>query len=220
MGEALAPRHSSSDYEGAFRSLLPTGPAWEEEHENLSALIEGLSSVFAEPFDRIAALFLDTESDPRFTRQLLSDWEKAFGLPDDCVSTPLTVEDRINALINRMTLAGGQSVAFFISLAKSLGYDITITEFAPFMAGASRCGDDWWCIGPPEIRFYWSVHVSAARLSWFRAGSGQAGVDHHLEFSIAEDLECILRRYKPAQTEVVFDYSQPLDEISSPYAGV
>lgn len=318
--KAVAPRHSSSDYASAFRSLLPTGPAWEEEHENLAATVEGLSSVFADPFDIATAAFLDQESDPRFTRQLLEDWERAFGLPDDCISVPQTIEDRINALLVRMTLKGGQSIPFFISVAKIIGYDISICEFAPFMAGVSRCGDtgpelsraaymvppdmplvlqeglttppsspvegekyilgigctgawadqdqclatwdgfnwqfasplspriageiavlkgqriikfdganwqtvgEWtkdhyrWVIGPPEIRFYWVVYPSKTKLMWFRASSGRSGVDHHLEFSIAEDLECLLRRYKPAHTQIVFDYSDMI-EITSPTYG-
>ena len=64
-----------------------------------------------------------------------------------------------------------------------------------------------WEIGPPDIRFYWAVRVGARRYTWFRASSGQAGVNHHLEFGLATDLECILRRWKPAHTEIIFDYS-------------
>jgi uncharacterized protein YmfQ (DUF2313 family) len=66
-----------------------------------------------------------------------------------------------------------------------------------------------WEIGPPEMRFYWSVKVDATRLTWFRVGlgGGQAGVDPHLRIGIATDLECVLRRIKPAHTEVLFDYS-------------
>ena len=62
-------------------------------------------------------------------------------------------------------------------------------------------------VGPPENRFYWTVHVMNARLSWFRATSGQAGVDPHLRIGLATDLECLLRRYAPAHTQIIFDYS-------------
>jgi uncharacterized protein YmfQ (DUF2313 family) len=46
-----------------------------------------------------------------------------------------------------------------------------------------------------------------APLTWFRAGAGQAGVQHHLTIGYAQDLECLLRRWKPAQTDIIFDYS-------------
>ncbi|MBR0879097.1 uncharacterized protein YmfQ (DUF2313 family) [Bradyrhizobium barranii subsp. barranii] len=62
-------------------------------------------------------------------------------------------------------------------------------------------------LGPDTNRFYWTVHVHQANLMWFRCASGQCGVDPHLRIGRAEDLECILARWKPAHTEIVFDYS-------------
>jgi uncharacterized protein YmfQ (DUF2313 family) len=62
-------------------------------------------------------------------------------------------------------------------------------------------------VGPPENRFYWQVHVHAGTLQWFRCGSGQCGVDPHLRIGRAQDLECILERWKPAHTIIIYDYS-------------
>jgi len=74
-------------------------------------------------------------------------------------------------------------------------------------------------LGPPTNRFYWSVHVADADLMWFRCGEGgetehgtaygggQCGVDPHLRIDYAEDLECLLNRWKPAHTQIIFDYS-------------
>ncbi len=62
-------------------------------------------------------------------------------------------------------------------------------------------------LGPPENRYYWTVHVHEADLQWFRCASGQCGVDPHLRIGHAQDLECILARWKPAHTEIVYDYS-------------
>lgn len=62
-------------------------------------------------------------------------------------------------------------------------------------------------LGPDTNRFYWTVHVASAKLTWFRASQGEVGVDPHLRIGIATDLECLLRRYKPAHTEIIFDYS-------------
>jgi uncharacterized protein YmfQ (DUF2313 family) len=71
-------------------------------------------------------------------------------------------------------------------------------------------GDNYdfrWEIGPPEMRFFWSVRANLAKLQWFRAASGQAGVDPHLRIGLGTDLECLLQRWKPAHTDIVFDYS-------------
>jgi uncharacterized protein YmfQ (DUF2313 family) len=63
-------------------------------------------------------------------------------------------------------------------------------------------------LGPDTNRFYWTVHVHEAPLIWFRLGNGggQTGVDPHLRIGHAQDLECILERWKPAHTEIVWDY--------------
>jgi uncharacterized protein YmfQ (DUF2313 family) len=62
-------------------------------------------------------------------------------------------------------------------------------------------------LGPETNRFYWTVHVGIAKLIWFRCTSGQCGVDPHLRIGLADDLECLLNRWKPAHTQIIFDYS-------------
>jgi uncharacterized protein YmfQ (DUF2313 family) len=62
-------------------------------------------------------------------------------------------------------------------------------------------------LGPLENRYYLTVHVATAKLTWFRCTSGQCGVDPHLRIGIADDLECLLNRWKPAHTQIIFDYS-------------
>lgn len=206
-----------ADYAEAFAGLLPSGAAWSRDPSSvLMRLLRGQAEIWGEVDGRTSDL-LERETDPRTTTDLLSEWERAFGLPDPCVQEPLTIEERRIVLVQRMTTEGGQSRAFFYAVAAKLGYVIRIKERAPFMAGISRAGDtratsaaaeDYrWEVGPPEIRFSWTIKVSGSRLAWFRAGSGQAGVDPHLRISLASDLECLIRRWKPAHTEVVFDYS-------------
>ena len=116
--------------------------------------------------------------------------------------------------MQKMTMLGGQSRAFFIGVMETLGYTVTIREHSPFMVGISRCGltlDDAghqrWEIGPPEMRFYWSIGVAGVSLTWFRADAGQSAIDPHLRIGFPTDLECILNIWKPAHTEIVLDYS-------------
>jgi len=219
-------RRSGDDYAEALASLLPYGQAWPRwEDSTLMKTVRGLAQVFGF-VDARAADLLERESDPRLTLELLPDWERNWGLPDPCFKQAQTIDQRHALLIMKMTLLGAQSREFFIGIAAWLGYTITITERAPFMCGVSQAGDtrgmiNWndtpgmhpeiadyrWEIGPPEIRFYWTVHVINAPLTWFRAASGQAGVDPHLRIGYAYDLECLLRRWSPAHTDIVFDYS-------------
>jgi uncharacterized protein YmfQ (DUF2313 family) len=209
-------RRSGDDYTAAFLALLPRGQAWPREPGNtLYQTCDGLAQYWG-VVDGRAADLLERESDPRHTVELLPDWEKAWGLPDPCFPSATTIGERQRMLILVMTWLGGQSRAYFERVMEWVGFhDVTIKEFAPFMAGISRVGDTRpspnenyrWYIGPPELRFYWSVEVGSVGLAWFRAGSGQAGVDHHLEFRVPEELLCLLNRWKPAHTHLVFDFS-------------
>jgi len=207
-------RRIGSDYTHAFMNMLPQGQAWPRAPDSTLAMtVDGLCQYWGYVDGRAADL-LERESDPRKTVELLPDWERAWGLPDKCFADPQTVPQRQIILVKWMTLLGAQSRDWFKEVASWLGYSITIDEYAPFMCGISRCGitlDDSgqqrWRIGAPEQRFYWTVHVHDARLTWFRCGAGQCGVDPHLRIGFYDDLECLLRRWKPAMTDLVFDYS-------------
>jgi uncharacterized protein YmfQ (DUF2313 family) len=64
-----------------------------------------------------------------------------------------------------------------------------------------------WQLGPPEIRYYWTVHVSGEKFVYFHVNSSICGIDRLLAIIGPEDLECILNRWKPAHTEIVYDFS-------------
>jgi uncharacterized protein YmfQ (DUF2313 family) len=149
-----------------------------------------------------AANALYDEADPRTTTLLLPDWERVAGLPDICVDgADQTLQERRAWLVSRLTARGGQSRAWFISLAASLGYAITIDEYHPSMAGLLRAGEQvagmvaWTC---------WVVHMPAAPTYWFRAGGSTAG--EALGHITASYIECLFKRYKPAHTTVFFSY--------------
>jgi uncharacterized protein YmfQ (DUF2313 family) len=217
-------RRSGDDYIDALAALLPVGPAWPREYDStLMKLVGGESQIWGEVDGRAADL-LEIESDPRITNEMLDTWEFNWGLPDPCFGEALTLAQRHILLVRKITLLGGQSRAFFIEVASWLGYTITIKEYSPFMVGISQVGDvrddagnPRWEIGPPEMRFYWTVTIADASLIWFRSAQGEAGVDPHLRIGIADDLECLLNRWKPAHTEIVFDYSSL--GVDGPMAG-
>ena len=219
-------RRSGSDYTHAFLQLLPQGQAWpREQGSTLVQTCDGLSEYWGFVDGRAADL-LERESDPRKTIELLPEWERAWGLPDPCFPSATTIGERQRMLVLYMTYLGGQSRQYFIDLMAWLGYTIEIQEFAPFMAGISQVGDTRptkldehgnrvidtsknfrWYIGRDTLRFYWTIEVGQVGLIWFRAASGQAGVDPHLKFAVPEELQCLINRWKPAQTAVVMDTS-------------
>jgi uncharacterized protein YmfQ (DUF2313 family) len=102
-------------------------------------------------------------------------------------------ETRTNATLSYVYARGGTAIGGVSPVCK-----ITQTK-----------GDDWvWRGGAPNIRFLWRVSVLNTSLRWMRGGISQGGVEHHCEFGLATDLECLIRRLAPAHTQVLFDYSQ------------
>ena len=169
---------------------------------------------------------MEIESDPRKTLELLPDWERAWGLPEECYFfNGGDIAGRRASLMLKMTMLGGQSRAFFIGVMETLGYTVTIREHSPFMVGISRCGltlDDAgnqrWEIGPPEMRFYWSIGVGGIVTDMVsRQPAASPAIDPHLRIGYPTDLECILNIWKPAHTEIVLDYSG--SGTSDPMAG-
>lgn len=255
----MSDRHltrTGEDYADALQALLPLGQAWPRDIDGpLMQTVLGLTRIWGD-FEIRASKLLEMESDPRLTIELLPDWERNWGLPDECYSEPLTIDERQRALVQRMTIQGAQSREFFIEVAAYIGYSITITEYRPFFIAMDGCGDcrvfgvvtsdepvmenEWgqtilgeggapvadgelsawpnYGLGPLSVRYCWTVHVNATKLVWFRCASGQCGVDPHLRIGLADDLECLLNRWKPAHTQIVFDYSG-LTDPNDPMAG-
>jgi uncharacterized protein YmfQ (DUF2313 family) len=223
-------RRDGADYALAYIRELPNGQAWPKEPG--STLVEGCNGLneYWGTVDGRIADFLEIESDPRLTHELLPEWERAFGLPDECFPATQSEEDRRRMLVFKMTLLGGQSREFFQGVAKWSGHPITISELSPYMAGLSECGDTRneydetglyrWYLGGEEQRFYWSINAETAVLDWMRAGDpgSEVGVHHMLEIVTASPLDCLLQRWKPAHTIMTFDYSSLIS--AGPEAGL
>lgn len=191
-------------YQDAMLQLLPPGAAWPREPDSIfGQLMLALGDEFARVDGRIDNLI--DEADPRTTLEMLADWERVAGLPDACAGAPDSIGERRIALVNKLAQRGEQSIPYFTAIASRLGYYVEIIETdalkAGFRAGA-LCNGDAWC-------FAWIVHVVVgsaeylASYAQFRVGS-RAG--ERLRGFSALNLECLIRRAKPAHSEVMFIY--------------
>lgn len=143
------------------------------------------------------------EMDARTASLMLGNWESVLGLPDACLVasgvTP-TFTQRRAAVVARLNLRGGQNAAFFIGLAQSLGYTVTITELHEQTVnddvGYPLYGTPW--------RFVWQVNGALNTI-------GELSVNDSAADALAwwgnTPLECILNRFKPAHTQAVFAYA-------------
>lgn len=194
-------RATFADYLSVRQALLPTGGAWPREPE---ATLTRVLSAEAEEDARLhnRALDLVEESDPRTTVQMIADWERVCGLPDACSAAfATTLDERRAAVVARLTSRGGQSRAFYIALAASLGYEATIEEFFPFTC-ESECEDP---IYGPEWHFTWRVRAPEETI---RELTCETPCEEPLRKWGNELLECAIARAKPAHTNVLFGYGE------------
>lgn len=136
---------------------------------------------------RAAALL--SEMFPATCNESLADWERVLGLPDPCTGPLSSVQQRRQAAVAKDAAGGALSRPYFIALAASLGYAITIDE---------GIGGD---------PYTWRVNAPDTAARFFRAGESVAG-DLLQEWG-DELLECAIRRLKPAHTDVIFVYAPP-----------
>lgn len=190
----------ADSYRKMLLSLLPSGLAWPKEsgselYKQMDAFAQELARVDAR------AMRLLEEADPRTTFELITDWERIVGLPDECTPSTQTLQQRREAIVSKLAFVGGISRQFYIDLAAKLGFTITITEFRPFRAGISKAGDA--LTNGPWV-FAWQVNAHTETVRYFVAGAGSAG--EPLATWGNDALECVISKYAPAGTIVLFSY--------------
>jgi uncharacterized protein YmfQ (DUF2313 family) len=143
------------------------------------------------------------EADPRTTVVLLPDWERVYGLPESCIcqaGIALSIAERRAVLVAKVNMKGGQSRAFFIALAASLGYAVTITECHP----QTTEDDSEYAARDEQYKFVWTVNSALYTLRDLVSED-----DTEMATAVWGNtlMECVINRYKPAHTFVLFDYS-------------
>lgn len=192
---------TAAEYREQLKSLLPPGQAFPRDPgTTMHDLLDGMSVELARLDARSEVL--PVEANPSTTNELLTDWERIAGLPDKCSGTlEQTIQGRRKALLTKLTSTGGQSPSYFIELASSLGYTVTITEYRPFRAGRSYAGD---ALTNGPWAFTWLIRAPEVSVTDFRAGLSAAG--ERLRTWGNDTLECKLNQLKPAHTIAIFAY--------------
>lgn len=189
-------------YVNQLKLLMPPGAAWSTDDDaGLGDLFTGWAQEMARLNARIDALY--EEADPRTTVEMIGDWEASLGLPDPCTAAVTTLSGRQVIAWRKIAFQAGQTPAFYVALAASVGMEIEIHEFDPDVDDFD--GSLTALIAGGRFRFVWRVDVlTATDFTVFRAGS-RAG--DHLREGGAIDLECMIRAAAPAHTHVIFTYA-------------
>lgn len=187
-----------NNYIQQLQQYMPQGQAWSNADESVQTkFISALAEVLMESHKRAEAAL--SESDPRQTTELLSEWETDAGLPDGCVPLNQTQAERRAALVAKLLKRGGQNRQYYIDVAKALGYIVTITEFRPFTV-ESTCDD---ALMGENFIHNWRINAPTESIREFSVDSACA---EPLRTWGNELLECVLTKIKPAHTSLSFGY--------------
>jgi len=203
-------------YKALLKKLLPLGWAWQIEPD--SVFDEFLGSLSSEParLEQRALDFLK-EMDPNQTFEMIDNWERLLGIPDEC--TPDDYEpglsERRSRILQKLTTGGGQSIAFFKLIAQQLGYDIDVFDvknYHEFRVGYARVGDALTNSTDPDgsvnengWAFAFQIVAPAEFIRPFRVGRNTVG--ERLVVAENQTLECVIRRFAPAHTTPIFSYT-------------
>jgi uncharacterized protein YmfQ (DUF2313 family) len=193
------------DWLRAFVDLLPTGPVWPRDLETT------LVQFFGAPAEEMVRVLgrdcdlLDEAYPCGGDSELLPEWERLLGLPDECtqdIADEWPIAMRQAVVCAKLAAQGGQTIAYYIELAAIYGFTITITEHTAWIMGCTSFCDarvgtspHWWtvsCAGLP---------VSHQTVGCWRLGEPMCVVQG------SDVLECIIRRAAPAHTFVSFNYT-------------
>ena len=185
-------------YAGLMLSLLPPGSAWPRDPDSVRGRM--LAAIAAE-FARIDAYYeqILAERTPRTALWLLPEWEASLGLPDECTGPGATIAERRAIAWARMIATGGQSPAYFVDVARALGYEVEIVQYRARIYGRRRMGSHY---GGEEMQHVWRVVERSGTVRPRRYGQAYAGEPYTTWGNWP--LVCLLRRLAPAHTVVLF----------------
>jgi uncharacterized protein YmfQ (DUF2313 family) len=194
------PAFVDADYQQAMLRLLPRGRIWRRDPSSvMSATLLALAPTYTRSTAAAAQVLID--GNPATTQNLLPEWEASLGLPDACTAANPSIEQRQAAVCAKFGARGALTTGYFIGLAASLGFAITITEFRPFAADMACDLPDY----DSAWAFAWQVNAPQITTFYFSADS--SSVDDPLETYDAGELVCRITHDAPAETTVFFVFS-------------
>lgn len=124
---SLFKKHTATEHAKSIASYLPIGKLYNAKNidgTNLKNLLIGLGSEFLRIENKMNEIA--DEHDVNLAKNLISEWESAVGIPDDCFIVEDNLADRIINVLLKLKADGTSTEQHFIDLALILGIAITI----------------------------------------------------------------------------------------------
>lgn len=175
----------------AARAMAPHGRAW--NLRDGSVLMQVLTSLARAALDvEMHLRHFRVETTPDTAFELLAEWERSLGLPDDCRGPLTSADDRRAAVVARLVGLQGSSEPELLAYLAALGFAVSIRHY-------KVCRTEFWQIGEPLLDPAWQFTIEVL---YFGAGD-------------RELLRCALSHRLAAHVAVVFCFGDftPADVI-------
>jgi len=190
-------------YLSMLQALQPPGMAYSRNPNSIQA---ALLRAWADEFTRFDSRCDDllNEFIPVNARELLPDWERILGLPDNImVNLNLNIDQRSAAVAAKFTADVGQSRQTYINLAASYGFPgATIDEFRP-MTCNDTCND---AVFSDDDRYVFAVNMPATGGGFLMTCNSDCNCALGTWGNSQTMVENAISRRKDADIDVIFNY--------------
>jgi uncharacterized protein YmfQ (DUF2313 family) len=122
---------TSEDQANSLAQFLPEGKAFDSKYETaavLRKLLEGVSDELKRVYDGMNDLSEDY--DINSCTELITNWESAVGIPDDCFPGTGDIAERRTHVLIKLAKMNVQTADEFIEVIELLGFTVTLTPGA------------------------------------------------------------------------------------------
>lgn len=201
---------------------LPLGIAWDAFRtagKNAYGLLSALAESFEDAWETMC--FLAAQLDPRTTEQLIGEWEAAVSLPDPCLPTYSTLQERRDWVMWRLNKVRWNTAQDWIDLGKLFGLEIEVTPgWLVQKRSLFRVESDGTTVFPefpwrfddfPKLGRF-RVYVDVIGIVWdgFEYGAPpNTDSGFPIPFDdgpeIYQDYKCLIERVKPANVVIIWN---------------
>ncbi len=193
--------HTVEENAYLLASHMPMGKFWSNAFKpdtNFGKLILGLAMEFYRFEVLVKKLY--GEMDINQANELLIEWEKSVGLPDECFSTDVPIEQRRLQGIQKFSNFGGvQESEDFVRVAAVFGFDVTVSPLSS-LAVFPLSFPIWFAGSPKEAR-----HTILVIMNGDLSGEDLFPLPFPIPFSSGgrNFLQCIFDVLAPANVNVI-----------------
>jgi len=185
------------DYQAALLAAYPPGIIFPRDPNSIRGrLMLAAGDALSRAEGTAVDLFVQ-ELDPRTATFMFPEWVALTG-----VTEQPSHDETVALIMTRLLNLGGQSIDYFIAVAASIGYAITLVKHRPRRFGLAHFGD---AFGLGDWAFVWDVVSALVQLRPRTFGSGRFGEPFATWAN--ERLEQIIRRFAPGHSLVRFIYT-------------